>query len=103
MEDNSLFNERTQWARVIHYLQAFGSISPLEAFRDLGITKLATRISEMTELGFEFGKQREDAKNRYNENVTYMRYTLISIPEKEKFVQLRFDFKEKRKGSNTND
>ena len=30
-----------QHERIDHYLDQFGSISPLEAFRDLGITKLS--------------------------------------------------------------
>jgi hypothetical protein len=34
-----------QYERIDKYLDDFGSISPMEAFHDLGITKLATRIS----------------------------------------------------------
>ena len=66
----------TQSERIIQYIADFGSISPMEAFRDLGITKLATRISEMRRGGIEFEKCREKSTNRYGETVHYMRYTL---------------------------
>lgn len=36
-----------QKERVINYIDTFGSISPMEAFMDLGVTKLATIISYM--------------------------------------------------------
>ena len=32
-------------------MTVFGSITPMDAFSDLGITKLATRVSEMREEG----------------------------------------------------
>ena len=37
----------TQSERILKYINDFGSITPMQAFGDLGITKLATRISEM--------------------------------------------------------
>lgn len=65
-----------QCERIIEYIKAFGSISPMEAFGDLGITKLATRVSEMKAEGIEFEQKYEKAKNRYGEDVHYMRYFL---------------------------
>lgn len=64
----------TQRERIASYLRAYGSISPLEAFRDLGITKLATRISEMRRDGAIIIGEPEETKNRFGERVTYMRY-----------------------------
>ena len=46
----------------------------MEAFRDLGITKLATRISEMKRKGYEFEQSFEESRNRYGESVRFMRY-----------------------------
>lgn len=66
----------TQCDRIIDYLKRFGSITPLDAFRDLGITKLATRISEMRKSGMTFNQEYEKAKNRFGETVYYMRYYL---------------------------
>lgn len=64
----------TQGERILDYIDRFGSISPMEAFSDLGITKLATRISEMTQNGIQFEKTMEERKNRYGETTRYMRY-----------------------------
>ncbi len=66
----------TQCERIVEYIKMFGSISPLEAFRDLGITKLATRISEMRKTGMEFEQEYIKSKNRFGEDVYFMRYYL---------------------------
>lgn len=66
----------TQNERIIQYIKEFGSITPMEAFRDLGVTKLATRVSEMSRDGIAFEKQFVKGKNRYGEPVYYMRYSL---------------------------
>lgn len=66
----------TQCERIIEYIETFGSISPLEAFRDLGITKLATRISEMRKDGMIFNQEYMKSKNRFGETVYFMRYYL---------------------------
>lgn len=63
-----------QYEKILQYINDFGSISPMEAFSDLGITKLATRISEMRRDGIEFNQRMETSKNRYGEKVNYMRY-----------------------------
>lgn len=65
----------TQHERIIDYLDHYGSITPMEAFMYLGITKLATRISEMTAEGMEFEKERIKTKTLYGEPVTYMKYS----------------------------
>ena len=62
-----------QYEKILQYINDFGSISPMEAFSDLGITKLATRISEMRRDGIEFNQRIETSKNRYGEKVNYMR------------------------------
>lgn len=66
----------TQHERILQYIKEFGSISPMEAYGDLGITKLATRISEMRADGMEFDQRIEKRKNRYGEKVHFMRYWL---------------------------
>ena len=65
-----------QQQRILNYMNDFGSISPMEAFRDLGITKLATRVSEMTRAGYAITRKMETAQNRYGDTVRYMRYRL---------------------------
>ena len=66
-----------QKERVINYIDTFGSISPMEAFMDLGVTKLATIISYMRYKDNMIIYQKYvQAKNRYGENCYYMRYWL---------------------------
>lgn len=66
-----------QYERIVAYVKRFGSISPMEAFNDLGITKLSTRIGEMEQSGqYEFNRKYETVNNRFGEPVRYMRYTL---------------------------
>ena len=70
-------SRQTQYDDILRYLNEFGSITPMEAFTELGITKLATRVSEMrTRRGIEFEKRIVKGKNRYGNTVHYMRYSL---------------------------
>ena len=69
----------TQQKLVLQYIEDFGSITPMEAFSDLGITKLATRISEMRKQGMEFKIDMVKKKNRYGKPVRFARY---SFPDK---------------------
>ena len=65
-----------QRQRIINYIHEFGSITSLDAYRDLGITQLATRIKELKEQGYEFETKWESNKNRFGEKVDYKRYYL---------------------------
>lgn len=66
----------TQSERIYKYMQDFGSITPMQAFSDLGVTKLATRVSEMRRDGVRIHKEPVKARNRYGESVRYMQYSL---------------------------
>ncbi len=70
----------TQKQLIIKYIQDFGSITPMEAFGDLGITKLATRISEMRRDGMQFKIDTVKSKNRYGKTVHFAKY---SFPKEE--------------------
>ena len=65
----------TQRDAIIEYITEFGSITPMEAFSDLGITKLATRISEMRKDGMKFKIETVSVKNRYGKSVSYAKYS----------------------------
>lgn len=68
-----------QRQRIVNYIREFGSITSLEAYKDLGITQLATRIKELKEEGYEFKTKWENAKNRFNEKVDFKRYYLADM------------------------
>ena len=65
----------TQKERIVKYMDDFGSISTMEAFTQLGITRLASRIHELTRSGIAIKKEMVSSKNRYGEDVHYMRYS----------------------------
>lgn len=70
---DQVMNQRDQ---IIDYIKRFGAITPMDAFMDLGITKLATRISELKAKGYQFDQHYIHIKNRYGKNVQYMCYRL---------------------------
>lgn len=67
----------TQCEKVMNYIEKYGSISTWEAFRDLGVTRLASRIHDLKNEGVQFERTKEYAKNRDGDKVHYIRYTLI--------------------------
>jgi hypothetical protein len=67
----------TQREAILQYIEDFGSITPMQAFSDLGITKLATRISEMRKGGMEFKIEMISTENRYGKPVHYARYSFV--------------------------
>lgn len=65
---------KPQHDRILRYMNEHGSITPMEAFSELGITKLSTRVGEMIADGIAIEKEREHGTNRYGDKVSYMRY-----------------------------
>ena len=69
----------TQHEAIRKYIEDFGSITPLEAFRDLGVTKLATRISEMRKRGEEFHIEKIPTTTRYGKATHYAKYSKMEV------------------------
>ena len=63
-----------QQMAILEYIRRYGSISPMEAFAELGITKLSTRVSEMKMLGIQFEQDYESRTNMIGKTVRFMRY-----------------------------
>ena len=57
-------------------MRDFGSITPLDAARDLGIMCLAERVRDLRNAGVAVNGTPETSKNRYGERTRYMRYSL---------------------------
>lgn len=69
------FNRLTRQHKAILYLIIIrGSITPMDAFNELNITKLATRISEMKKIGVRFDQKYESRTNLLGYTSHYMRY-----------------------------
>jgi hypothetical protein len=66
-----------QCERILKYMQDFGSITQFEALKDLGVMRLASRISEMKLSGYAIEKKMEKGLNRYKEPYSYARYRLV--------------------------
>ena len=67
----------TQAELVLDYIRKHGSITPMEAFSYLGVTKLATVVSDLRRHGgVEFIKTPVKRINRQGKRVTFMQYSL---------------------------
>ena len=66
----------TQNERVVEYINEFGSISQLEALRDLGVMRLASRISDLRRMGYPIQSELVAVKNRFDETCYIKRYTI---------------------------
>ena len=66
----------SQCEMIIKYIKDFGSITTLQAFRDLGCTRLASRINDLKNRGYTFGDEYVTSKNRYGVKVSYKKYYL---------------------------
>lgn len=66
----------TQKQRLLKYLNDYGSVTALEAVRDLGILQLSARLVELEKSGYRFKKEQESSLNRYGEKVYYTRYSI---------------------------
>lgn len=66
----------TQAARIVEYMQKYNGITQFEALRDLGVMRLASRISELRKRGYIIESKIEAVKNRFDETVYIKRYSL---------------------------
>ena len=66
----------TQTERILRHLEDHGSINPLEALREYGIMRLASRITDLKKQGYPIAKTMEKSKNRYGETVHYAVYVM---------------------------
>ena len=67
----------TNKERVLKYMQMFGSITSLDAFKDLGNTRLSASIWDLIHRdGYEIKSITEKSKNRFGDENHYSRYYL---------------------------
>lgn len=67
----------TQSEKVLDYIKEFGSITQLDAIRDLGIMRLASRVSDLKKSGVYITGKYEKVKNRYGEETQIKRYSIV--------------------------
>jgi regulator of RNase E activity RraA len=66
----------TQAQRVLDYIEQFGSITQYEALKDLGIMRLASRVSELKKNGHNITGHMVTVKNRFGENCSVKQYRM---------------------------
>jgi hypothetical protein len=70
-------SKATQVERVVEYMEEKGSITQLEAIAELGVMRLASRISDLKKSGVPIKSETVAVKNRYNEDCYIKRYSLV--------------------------
>lgn len=74
-------SKTTQAQRVLDYMDRFGSITQMEALRDLGVMRLASRISDLKKQGYPITSDMETVQNRFGENCKIKRYSLAVVAD----------------------
>lgn len=67
--------------RVLAYISKYGSITQTEALNDLGVMRLASRISDLKKLGYPIIGDVVAVKNRYGEVCHIKRYRMELSPD----------------------
>ena len=66
----------TQAEKVVKYMQEYGGITQIDALREFGCMRLASRIRDLRRDGMKIKSEMVKAKNRYGEPISFARYTL---------------------------
>lgn len=72
----SVHHKPTQNQRILDYIGEFGSITQYEALRDLGVMRLASRISDLKKQGYPITSKTVAVKNRYDEKCHIKQYSI---------------------------
>lgn len=67
--------------RVLRHLETYGSIDPRQAFFDYSIMRLAAVIFNLKEEGHDIKSESITSKNKFDEPVSYAKYTLVTKQE----------------------
>lgn len=65
----------TQKDRVLDFIRKEGSITSMDAYNELGCTRLSAVIFNLKEEGYEFETKFETKKNRWGDAVSFARYS----------------------------
>ena len=79
----------TQDQRLLNYLEQYGKVNPLEAWKELGIYRLSAAVLRLRKLGYNIVTNRIDVKNKFNESCHVAEYHLVSDEPKPQGWYLR--------------
>ena len=66
----------TQTEKVLRHIEDYGSITQMDAIRDYGIMRLASRVNDLRRCGIPIITEREEGRNRYGEKCHWARYRM---------------------------
>ena len=66
----------TQCEKIMSYMQTYGSITQLDALREFGCFRLASRVNDLRRDGIRIKTEMVKAKNRFGEPISFARYSL---------------------------
>ena len=61
---------------MLRHLNDYGSITPMEAIQDYGITRLAAKVHLLRKRGEPIISETVESQNRYGEKCHYARYRM---------------------------
>ena len=67
-----------QQAAVLAYIIQYGSITSMEAFEHLGVTRLSAVVYNLKRKGYKIKSEPEQVKTRYGATATISHYSLCS-------------------------
>lgn len=68
----------TQCEKILQYMTEYGGITPIDALREFGCMRLASRITDLKRSGVAIQKEMVSAKNRKGETVRFALYKLVN-------------------------
>ncbi len=69
-------SKATQNQRILDYMSENGSITQIQALSELGVMRLASRVSDLKKQGYPITSDVVPVKNRYDETCYIKRYSL---------------------------
>lgn len=67
-----------QTEKILRHIEDYGSITQMDAIRDYGIMRLASRVNDLRRDGVPIVTEREEGRNRYGEKCHWARYRMGS-------------------------
>lgn len=74
------YKGNTQIERIVNYLKFNDTITQEDAKEDLGIWRLASRISDMKDMGYVINDEYITTYNRYGEKCRVKQYWIVRSP-----------------------
>ena len=67
----------TQNEMILKYIHDYGSITPLEALKEFGCMRLASRINDLKNQGYNIVSEKVSIKNRNGKKISFAKYSII--------------------------